>query len=286
MFPHLASCEFIEIDPPVNKPLTASLGSLGILVCRRDRALGRQEDTTMVAVIRTTNYVGKVHTHNNKMILSVVAAAIFGVIGFNLDVPANWLFANGRGDVATPCYQLMSSFSGDLHISNARTADALSNLAQCYAKDDRLDEAIKTEQQAINMYKESLGADSTQVFIGMARLGQYLNQKGNYVRAEMILTDAEQGLERSQVPDTEAVALVYANLADTLVGEGKEYPAINVLQKLQPIDERLMLAKQYSVNSHERLASIYERQGHANLSRQTAEAGKLLQERLLGARHK
>jgi len=246
-------------------------------------ALSRQEGKPMVAVIRTTKYVGKAHTHNNKMILSVAVAAMLGIIGFNLDVPANWLFANGRGDVAMPCYQLMSSFSADLHISNERTADALSNLAQCYAKNDRLDDAIKTEQQAINMYKDVLGEESTAVFIGMARQGQYLNEKGNYVRAEMILTDAEQGLERAQVPDTEAMALVYANLADTLVGEGKEYPAINLLQKLQPIDERLMLAKQQTVNSYDRLAAIYEKQGHSNLSRQTAEAGKMLQERLLGA---
>jgi tetratricopeptide (TPR) repeat protein len=222
-------------------------------------------------------------TQNKKLLLTTVIATVLGGVGFNLDVPGNALMAAGRSDLAMPCYQTMTSFANDLHISNERTADALAHLAQCYADADKIDEAIKVDQQAINMYKETNGADSTPVFLGMARLGEYMNNKGNYERAEMILTDAVQGLERAQVPDTEALARVYAVLGDTLAAQGKDYQAIAVFEKLLPIDERLMMQKQHSVDSYDRLAAVYARLGKSNLSKQTIEAGIAIKERILGA---
>lgn len=225
----------------------------------------------------------KFRTQNAKLGMTLAVAAALGVIGFNVDLPANWLYAAGRADLAKPCYEVMTSFALDLKMNNERTADALCHLAQCHAASGDVDSAIKVEQRAINMYKQSVGAESTPVFLGMARLGGFLNQEGSYARAEMILGDAVQGLERAQVPDTEAVANVYAELADTYSAQGKHFKAISVLEKLLPIDERLMMQKQTSVDSYEALAAIYARQGRINLSRQTIEAGIKLKERILGA---
>lgn len=225
----------------------------------------------------------KFRTQNAKFGLTLAVAATLGAIGFNLDAPGNWLYAHGRADLAKPCYQLMTSFASDLKLNNERTADALSHLAQCHAASGDLDSAIRVEQQAINIYKESIGAETTPVFLCLARLGGYLNQQGSFTRSEMIMNDAVQGLERATVPDTEAVANVYSALADTYAAQGKESKAIAVLEKLLPIDERLMRQKQKSVDSYEALAAVYARQGRLNLSHQTAEAGAALKERLLGA---
>jgi tetratricopeptide (TPR) repeat protein len=225
----------------------------------------------------------KFRTQNAKLGLTLAVAAVLGAIGFNLDVPANWLYTAGRADLAKPCYQLMTAFASDLKMRNERTAEALSRLADCYAASGDLDSAIKVEQQAINTYKESAGQETTPVFLGVAKLGGFLNQQGSYARAEMILNDAVQGLERAQVPDTEAVANVYAALADTYSAQAKNAQAIAVLEKLLPIDERLMMQKQMSVNSYDALAAIYAREGRVNLSRQTIEAGIRLKERILGA---
>jgi tetratricopeptide (TPR) repeat protein len=225
----------------------------------------------------------KFQSHNNRFVLAVGVAAAIGLVGSNLDVPGNWLVAVGRTDLATPCYQLMTSFASDLHISNARTADALSNLAACYADSRRWDDAIRVQQEAINIYKNSVGSDSTAVYQGMARIGGYMNEKGNYFRAEMILNDALQGLERNPVRHTEATALAYSNLADNFLARGKQYEAITVLEKLLPVDESLMMLKQRSVDAYDRLGAVYARQGRTNLSKQTIEAGIALKERILGA---
>jgi tetratricopeptide (TPR) repeat protein len=222
-------------------------------------------------------------SQNKKFLLATVVATAAALVGFNLDVPGKCLLAAGRADIAMPCYQLMTSFANDLHISNERTADALNNLADCYAKNDRMDDAVKVEQQSINMYRTAVGPDSTPVFLALAKLGEYLNARGNYVRAEMILSDAVQGLERAQVPDTAAVAHVYATLGDTLAAQGKNYQAIAVFEKLLPVDERLMMQTQQSVDSYDRLAAVYGRLGRVNLSKQTMEAGIAIKERILGA---
>lgn len=264
--------QFIEIDHRVNKGLTGSLASLGILICR-------------TAVRDKLTRGSRMQNQNRKFLLATVAAVVAGVVGFNLDAPANWLMASGRADMAIPCYQLMTSFANDLHISNERTANALSHLAECYAGDDRIDDAIKVQQQAMNMYKESAGADTTPVFLAAAKLAEYLNVRGNHWRAEMILNDAQQGLERAPVPDVNATAQVYATLGDTLVAQGKQYRAIAVYEKLLPIDERLMMQTQHSVDSYDRLAAVYAQLGRMNLSKQTIEAGIELKARILGAHH-
>lgn len=264
--------QFIEIDHRVNNGVTGSLASLGILICRN-------------AVRDKLTRGSRMQNQNRKFLLATVAAVVAGLVGFNLDAPANWLMASGRADMATPCYQLMTSFSNDLHISNERTANALSHLAECYAGADRIDDAIKVQQRAMNMYKESVGADTTPVFLAAAKLAECLNVRGNHWRAEMILNDALQGLERAQVPDANAMAQVYATLGDTLVAQGKQYRAIAVYEKLLPIDERLMMQTQHSVDSYDRLASVYAQLGRLNLSEQTIEAGIAIKARILGAHH-
>lgn len=236
----------------------------------------------MLTAARKTS-IDKHQTHNKRMLMAILFAAGVGSIAFNLDLAGSWLMQLGRPNLATPCYQVMTSMSRNLHIQDARTGDALTQLGICYAKENRTDDAIEMQQRAIAAYKESLGEDSTQVFLGTANIANYLNSKGNYLRAEMILNEAVQGLERKAIGDTEATAVIYASLTDTLIRQDKTYQALAVLEKLLPIDERYMMLKHKSVDSYDKLAHLYAKLGRMNLSKQTMEHGISIKERILGA---
>lgn len=222
-------------------------------------------------------------TQNKQLFLALGVAALIAAIGCNLDVPAGWLLQLGRADLAAPCLEVMTTVNHDMHIKDVRTANALTKLAVCYAQDNKMDLAIEIEQQAVNTYKGALGSDASQVLIGTGRIGQYLNQKGNCLRAEMILNDAVQDLERKAAPDTEATALVYSTLAESLLAQKKDTQALAILEKLVPIDERYMMLTQKSVDAYEKLGALYAKMGRTNLSKQTIEAGIAIKERILGA---
>jgi tetratricopeptide (TPR) repeat protein len=179
----------------------------------------------------------------------------------------------------------MTSFRRDLHIKDERDAQALSLLSACYAEQERLADALKVQQQAVNVYREANGSDSTEALTATAALVKLLNQEGSFVRSELLLGDALQISQRKQVCDVEATALLNDALADTLLAQNKTVAALKVLEELQPIDESYMRLKQRSVDSADKLAALYEQLGRSNLSRQTLEQGLVLKQRILGAKH-
>jgi len=237
----------------------------------------------MFTVARKTAYVRRQKPRNKRLLLSTALAATIGLVAFNLDIAGKWLVNAGCPDLAIPCYQVMTTFVRDLHFNDGRNGAALSHLADCYAERGDLEQAMDIQQQAANVYKIAMGPESTEVFVTTAKMAGYLSGKGNYVRAELILHDSVQELERRPVPDTEATAYVYAALADTLMAQNKNEQALVVVEKLLPFDEHYMMTKQLSVNAYDKLGALYAKLGRINLSKQTIEQGIALKERILGA---
>ncbi len=237
----------------------------------------------MFTVARKTAYIQKQKPRDKRLLLSAALAATIGLVAFNLDIAGNWLAQVGRPDLAAPCYQVMTTFVRDLHIDDVRNGAALSHLADCYAVSGDLEQAMSVQQQAAIVYKVALGPESTEMFVSTARMAGYLSSKGNYVKAEMMLNDSVQELQRRPVPDTEATAYVYAALADTLMAQDKNEQALTVIEKLLPFDEHYMMTKQLSVNAYDKLGAVYAKLGRINLSKQTIEQGIALKERILGA---
>lgn len=238
----------------------------------------------MLTVARKKNKDVK-HTHNLRFFLASVIGASIALTAFNLDVPGQWLYSVGRTDLAAPCLKVATTFAREVHLTSQRTADALCTLAACEAKSKDYDKAINIEQDALNLYKAYVGEAAPQVFISNAHIASFLIAKGNNQRAEMILNDTAQQLDRMQIPDTEALAVVKATLADALLAQHKLPEAIPLLQELTAIDERYMMLKQKSVDAYDKLGMALRMDGLANAGKQMIEDGIRIKERILGAKN-
>src|SRR5213596_3896716 len=96
---------------------------------------------------------------------------------------------------------------------------------------NRLPEAIRIAETAVEIAKRAFKVNETPLAISFEKLGQLLEQKGDYTAAEANLLKAHTILEKAKPPDQHAIygsARRLASLCDSL---GRSEEAINFYQK-------------------------------------------------------
>src|SRR6266516_6648054 len=96
---------------------------------------------------------------------------------------------------------------------------------------NRLPEAIRIAETAVEIAKRAFKGNETPLAISFEKLGQLLEQKGDYTAAEANLLKAHSILEKAKPPDQHAIYRSARRLASLCDGLGQSEEAVNFYQK-------------------------------------------------------
>src|SRR6184192_2205977 len=96
---------------------------------------------------------------------------------------------------------------------------------------NRLPEAIRIAETAVEIAKRAFKGNETPLAISFEKLGQLLEQKGDYTAAEANLLKAHAILEKAKPPDQHAIYRSARRLASLCDGLGQSEEAVNFYQK-------------------------------------------------------
>src|SRR5436189_2879610 len=96
---------------------------------------------------------------------------------------------------------------------------------------NRLPEAIRIAETAVEIAKRAFKGNETPLAISFGKLGQLLEQKGDYTAAEANLLRAHAILEKAKPPDQHAIYRSARRLASLCDGLGQSEEAVNFYQK-------------------------------------------------------
>src|SRR5437660_11103088 len=96
---------------------------------------------------------------------------------------------------------------------------------------NRLPEAIRVAETALEIAKHAFKGNETPLAISFEKLGQLLEQKGDYTAAEANLLKAHAILEKAKPPDQHAIYRSARRLASLCDGLGQSEEAVNFYQK-------------------------------------------------------
>src|SRR5881396_2933170 len=96
---------------------------------------------------------------------------------------------------------------------------------------NRLPEAIRVAETALEVAKRAFKGNETPLATSFEKLGQLLEQKGDYTAAQANLLKAHTILEKGKSPDQRAIYRSARRLASLCDGLGRSEEAINFYQK-------------------------------------------------------
>ena len=96
---------------------------------------------------------------------------------------------------------------------------------------NRLPEAIRVAETALEIAKRAFKGNETPLATSFEKLGQLLEQKGDYTAAEANLVKAHAILEKGKPPDHRAIYRSARRLASLCDSLGQSEEAINFYQK-------------------------------------------------------
>jgi tetratricopeptide (TPR) repeat protein len=191
------------------------------------------------------------------VITLVVMTAIWG--GANLDRLGRWFMREDHVIEAIYCYEMMISLSS-LFNSGAeyRKLSALDDLADCYERMERYDDAIKTETRARNLVLQLEGGNSSNLCLANAHIAQFMLDKKDYAAAELQLAQTLSAANKLSPPSPWVKAYAMSVLMDTYLKQKKYADAERVGLLILPLEDRMVRETTYSgYDTRLRLARIY-----------------------------
>lgn len=196
------------------------------------------------------------------IIAVVVGVSLMGIIIVaNLDEAGKACQADGSIMAAIACYETMTSIESVIGVRSARLSHALTDLSICYSKQNRFQDAIRTQEKAIAMEKEIKGSENTAVLILTANLASYMSKAKNYAAADQLLKDTLSQAESVRPTPDYAIGFILNSLGDSYLAQNRFADAELVAKRLERVDTTLLSLGYYPFYGTETLAEIYAKTG-------------------------
>jgi tetratricopeptide (TPR) repeat protein len=142
------------------------------------------------------------------------------------------------------CPIFFVSCNSKAHLSSAPSrpddAVALNNSALEYKKQGNFQAAERSEEQAVQIFKTSLGEDHPDTAKALGNYAEILAADGKTDQALPLYTQSISIQQKTLGPDHPDLAASYASLGDALIKEGRHEEGLDFLHRAHDIDVRIL----------------------------------------------
>lgn len=209
---------------------------------------------------RSTDVVG---------VVIVAGIVLIGVVS-NLDWIAKQWYREGSFDPSLKCWELFTSIESVLGVQNERLADAWDDLSHAYSKVPRYADAVRAQEQGLELRTNLGGKSDPMVLARRARIGEYLSKQKKYHEAEQYLANLMKDVDALNPPNSVCLGYVLEAQAKCAMDQKHWDDAENSARQLEVIDDLLQASDRVGFDAREMLAEIYAKAGKLPEAEQVA----------------
>jgi hypothetical protein len=215
--------------------------------------------------------------------VGVVVVTFIAVITFvsNLDWLGKQWYQDGSLIPSIYCFEVFTSIESVLGVKSERLASAFAELAHAYSKVPRYRDAVRAEQQAIDLRTQLSGPRDPNVLILKAHTGEFLAQQKQFEQADKYLAETLKEANAAHPPEPISKAYILEAQAKSFLLQKRWTEAEESAKEMIPIDDNLLAASRTPFDGRELLAEIYAKSGRSDDALQSAYASLDAKERHL-----
>jgi tetratricopeptide (TPR) repeat protein len=188
----------------------------------------------------------------------------------NLDWLGKQWYQDGSLIPAICCFEVFTSIESVLGVRNDRLAAAFAELAHAYSKVPRYRDAVRAEQQAIELRTQLSGPRDPNVLILKAHTGEFMAQQKQFGQADKYLTETLKEANAAHPPEPISKAYILEAQAKSYMLQKRWDEAEAAAKEIIPIDDNLLAASRTPFDGRELLAEIYAKSGQSDAALRSA----------------